>query len=143
VWKLISMNFTLVERLPTPEEYNDLRRSVGWPTFEKPSIIKALQSSLFVVLVSDTNRGIIGMARVIGDGAIYFHVQDVIVHPEVQRIVIGQMLMDAVMKYIDAHCVAGSNVGLMCSVGRENFYTRYGFIARPTDKYGAGMIQVK
>mgnify|MGYP006868561234 FL=1 len=30
---------------------------------------------------------------------------------------------------------------LMCAKGREEFYTKHGFIARPTSELGPGMIQ--
>ena len=30
---------------------------------------------------------------------------------------------------------------LMCAKGREKFYQKHGFIARPTDDLGPGMIQ--
>jgi len=29
----------------------------------------------------------------------------------------------------------------MCAKGREKFYQKHGFIARPTDELGPGMIQ--
>jgi hypothetical protein len=31
--------------------------------------------------------------------------------------------------------------GLMCAKGREQFYEKHGFIARPTSALGPGMIQ--
>ena len=30
---------------------------------------------------------------------------------------------------------------LMCAKGREQFYSRHGFLARPTEHLGPGMIQ--
>ena len=137
------MSFRLSERNPTPEEYNELRESVGWPTFDHKTISKALINNLRAFVAHDSAGNVVGMARVIGDGAIYFHVQDVIVRKDFQGLGIGELLMNAVMDFIDAHSTAGTNVGLMCSIGRENFYKKYGFISRPNEKFGAGMIQIK
>ena len=137
------MYFQLTRRSPTQKEYNELRQSVGWQTFDDDIVLKALNNTLLALLVHDEQGQIVGMARVIGDGAIYFHVQDVIVRQGFQRLGVGALLMNAVMDFIDGQSTKGTNVGLMCSVGRENFYRKYGFIARPNESFGAGMIQVR
>jgi ribosomal protein S18 acetylase RimI-like enzyme len=135
------MSMTIEHRLPTPDEYLSLRKSVGWPLFPIGTVEKGLEGSLFgVVIIS--NGDIIGMGRIVGDNAIYFHIQDVVIHPDFQRSGVGKLLMTELMKYIDSHAGANANVGLMCSKGREKFYERFGFIVRPNEKHGAGMIQV-
>jgi hypothetical protein len=65
------MNCQIVEKLPAPEEYNQLRQSVGWGIYECDVILQALPNSLYCVCaVSDGE--IIGMARTIGDGGIAY-----------------------------------------------------------------------
>ena len=83
----------------------------------------------------------IGMARVIGDAGLVFYVQDVIVLPEYQHQGIGTQLMDAVMKFIRSHAHHNTIIGLMAARDKEPFYEKYGFIARPTENFGAGMTQ--
>jgi ribosomal protein S18 acetylase RimI-like enzyme len=135
------MSYTIEYRLPDVDEYLSLRNSVGWPLFD-PEVVRAgLTKSLFGVCIRDGCK-IIGAGRILGDGAIYFHIQDVIVDPAYQRSGIGKMLMNALMQYIGEHAGANANIGLMCSKGREKFYEGFGFTARPADKYGAGMIKV-
>jgi ribosomal protein S18 acetylase RimI-like enzyme len=79
------------------------------------------------------------MARVIGDGGLTYYIQDVIVLPACQRQGLGTRLMDAVMAYLCANAHPGSVIGLMAAHGKEPFYQKYGFVARPTERLGCGM----
>ena len=137
------MDYTLIKRLPRPAEFNALRASVEWPTFSIDRVEKALEGSLFGVVVEDVNGEAIAMGRVLGDGAIYFHIQDVIVHPSGQGRGLGKMVMDALMVYVDSVSVKNTNIGLMCSKGREGFYRSFGFLDRPAERFGAGMIMIR
>lgn len=49
--------------------------------------------------------------------------------------------MTELMEHITRTYPAGSLVGLMSAKGKEEFYKRFGFIERPNESYGAGMIQ--
>jgi GNAT superfamily N-acetyltransferase len=82
------------------------------------------------------------MGRIAGDNAIYLHILDVIVHPAHQRKGIGTLIMSALMEYVDTVASKNTNIGLMCSKGREEFYKGFGFITRPDEKFGAGMITI-
>jgi GNAT superfamily N-acetyltransferase len=129
-------------QIPTANEYNELRRLAEWPTFDEELVNQALSNSLFSVVVHDENGVIIGMNRILGDNAIYLHVQDVIVKPEYQRNGIGKLIMDELLAYIENTGVKNTNVGLMCSKGREAFYKDFGFQERPNEKFGAEMIRL-
>ena len=131
--------YVLVERNPTLEEYQRLRRAVGWEDVETKAIEVGLQNSLFSVCVVLENE-VIGCGRVIGDGGIYFYIQDIIVLPEFQGKRIGRRIMDAVMEYLEAHARNGAFVGLMAARGVSKFYERYGFKERPSD--APGMFRV-
>lgn len=137
------MQIEIVERLPSPEEYNRLRAEVGWGVYELAVIERALPRSLYGVCAYEgaTPGGatIAGMARIIGDGGLVYSIQDVIVKPEYQGQGIGTALMDRVMAYIRAHASHNSIIGLMSARGKERFYERYGFVARPTERLGSGM----
>jgi hypothetical protein len=50
--------------------------------------------------------------------------------------------MNALMGYVNTVASKNTNVGLMCSKGREEFYKGFGFITRPDEKFGAGMIKI-
>ena len=129
--------------LPSIEEYNMLRRLAEWPVLDRQLVEVGLSNSLFSVVVRDNADVILGMGRVIGDGAIYLHIQDVIVRPEYQRRGIGKMIMEELMTFVNGTGGNYTNIGLMCSKGREPFYKNFGFIERPSGKFGAGMIMVR
>jgi GNAT superfamily N-acetyltransferase len=132
------MDFRLVEELPPAGEYNRLRAAVGWGTHALPVVTRALSHSLYGVCAF-VDGALVGMARVIGDGGLVFYIQDVVVLPDYQGQGIGAGLMEAVMQYIQAHACRNSVIGLMSAKGKEDFYRRYGFTARPNERLGSGM----
>ena len=128
----------LAEECPTPEEYLQLRRLVGWGLPDPSAIAPSLRNSHYCVCARAQGK-IVGMARIIGDGGMVFYIQDVIVEPSYQGRGIGKRLMDRVMGYVRRHAVEHTIVGLMAAKGKEEFYEHYGFMRRPNEKFGAGM----
>jgi ribosomal protein S18 acetylase RimI-like enzyme len=126
------------DQQPTAAEYNALRCKVGWGSIELNTSQNSLNSSLFNTTVRLDGQ-LIGMARVVGDGFMYFYIQDVIVEPAHQSRGIGQMLMARVEAYLANTCQAGATVGLLAAKGKEPFYRRYGFIERDGETLGKGM----
>jgi len=112
----MSEGYVLVERSPTLEEYQRLCRAVGWEEggIEPNRIEIGLANSLFSVCVILENK-VIGCGRIIGDGGIYFYIQDIIVSPEFQRKGIGRRIMNALMEYLAAHAPDGAFIGLMAA----------------------------
>lgn len=137
------MELKIFHRTPTVKEYNELRQLVEWPTFDPLLAKEGLSNSIFAVVILNENDLVLGMGRIIGDKAIYLHIQDVIVRPQFQGKGIGKLIMNELLKYIDKLGGSNTNIGLMSSVGREDFYKSFGFIPRPSDKFGAGMIKIK
>ncbi len=125
----------LVERVPTLEEYQKLRKAIGWWDVDTKATGIGLQNSLFSVCVIFENE-VIGCGRVIGDNGIYFYIQDVIVLPDFQRNGIGKCIMDAIMDYLKAHAHSGAFIGLMAAKGASRFYEGYGFTERSNDSPG-------
>lgn len=127
--------FRLVERVPTLEEYQKLRKGVGWWDVDNKATEIGLHNSLFSVCVIFENE-VVGCGRVIGDSGIYFYIQDVIVLPDFQGKGVGKRIMDAIMNYLKAHAQPGAFVGLMAAKGVSKFYERYGFTERSNDSPG-------
>jgi len=126
-------------RLPTVSEYKKLRGLVGcWETVET-AIDVALKNSLFSVVAVEHDT-VIGFGRVIGDGGLYFYIQDLIIHPDYQAKGLGKSLMKELMGYIMSSATSGSFVGLMAAKGLEKYYDRLGFKARDED--APGMYQI-
>ena len=134
------MSYELINKRPTAKEMITLRESVGWGIPDTECLQKGLDNSLHgVCAVAD--GAVIGTARVVGDGFTVFYIQDVIVNPEYQRMGVGLAMMKAIMNYICGNACNGAIVGLMAAKGKEKFYEKFGFWMRPTEKFGAGMMQ--
>jgi len=127
-----------LEAKPSPEEYNYLRKSVGWQEYVLGEIQKGLDNTLYCIVVKDNSKAV-AMGRVIGDGKLVFYIQDVIVIPEYQKKGIGKNIMVMIMKYIESNSINNSIIGLMSAIGKEEFYKQFGFIQRPNEKMGCGM----
>jgi len=128
----------LLDELPAVADYERLRQSVGWGAHEPLVAKEALPRSLYGACAY-RNGELVGMVRVIGDGGLAYYIQDLVVLPEMQGQGIGTALMNRVMAYLAEHAGPGVVVGLMAAAGKESFYARYGFLARPAGRYGAGM----
>ncbi len=112
---------------PTPEAYNDLRlrSKIGGP---KPlaKARQALQNSLYVVSVYD-GESLIGLGRIIGDGAVSFAVTDVMVAEEYQRQGIGHMIMQHLDAWFAKHTDITSYIMLIANKPADRLYRKYGF----------------
>jgi ribosomal protein S18 acetylase RimI-like enzyme len=133
-------SYITTDQPPTAVEYIALRGKVGWDSVELSTAQNSLNSSLFNTTVRLDGQ-LIGMARVVGDGFMYFYIQDVIVDPDYQGLGIGHMLMARVEAYLASACTTGATVGLLAAKGKEPFYRRYGFIERDGVELGKGMCR--
>ncbi len=129
-----------IESNITPEEYNQLRNSVGWDSKDRNIILNALENSIIIKKVSFENKTI-GMARAIGDG-LYYLIVDVVVHSDYQKKGIGKLLIESLVKDIEDHTIVGQkcSINLISMKGKEKFYEKCGFRTIPFDYTGYGMI---
>lgn len=130
----------VIKRAATVDEFIEMRQSTGWGYPERKLISIGLKNTLFSICL-EKNKRIIGYGRVIGDGAFTLYIQDIIIKPEYQRMGLGMKVMTEIMKYINIQYSKNTMIGLMSAKGKENFYKKFGFIERPNEEYGAGMIQ--
>ena len=141
-----------IENGITPEEYNELRNSVGWDSKNKNIIENAIKNSVFAKKVIFLlpwytyiqkviyNNKIVGMARVIGDG-LYYLIVDVVVHSDYQKKGIGKLLIESIVKDIEERTEIGQkcSINLISMKGKEEFYKKCGFRTIPFDYTGYGM----
>src|SRR5436305_14156466 len=121
--------YVVVERTPTVEEYNRVRHAAGLSSKDEAAARSGLANTLFGVCV--VHEGLmVGIGRVIGDGGLFYDIVDVTVVAEHQKKGVGKLIMDALMRYVDANARPSSLVCLMANKGVATFYERYGFKAR-------------
>ncbi|WP_232700980.1 GNAT family N-acetyltransferase [Halobacterium wangiae] len=128
------MSYEVREELPTPERFVELREAADMAPRSREGVERGLPNSVYGVTVVDTDTDeVVGMARVVGDGATVFHVCDMAVHPDHQRRGLGSRMMDAIMGYVDEHAPENAYVNLMADV--DGFYEQWGFEeTRPVSK---------
>lgn len=135
------MQIIYKEHVPTPEEFNNLTEAVDWGTRENKIIEEALKNTLYSLCVYDENK-LIGYGRIIGDKTIFLYIQDIMVIPEYQGKKIGTGIMNKLIEKINEYKKVNPKIRtyLGATKGKENFYEKFGFISRPNEDLGAGMI---
>ena len=121
------------------DEFINLRKNGPFVSYTKEDVDLALKNTLYRVSIYNENE-IVGMARVVGDGRIAFFIKDVVVNEKYKGMKIGKELMKNVFNYIERNASMNAYIGLMAVKGTEGFYEKLGFIQRPNEDYGAGMI---
>ena len=117
----------LLHTSPTIDEYIYLCSSVGWENFMNFDVAEtSIRNSVFSVIVKENNN-IIGMGRVVGDGAVYLYVQDIVVHPAHQGKGIGEDIMSALLTYLQKNAPDKAFIGLFASKVNEAFYEKNDF----------------
>ena len=129
----------LEHRSPTILEYKKLRASVGWWDVDEGAAETALTNSLFAVVAVEKGN-LVGFGRIVGDGGLYFYIQDLIIHPEFQEKGFGKQVMDELMSFVRANAKSGAFIGLMAAKGLESYYESFGFKVR--DEGAPGMYQI-
>ena len=131
----------LRENTLTVDDYLKLRARVGWKKLSRTQAEKALKNSLLVVGAYLADQPI-GMGRLVGDGSVICYVQDLVIPPQAQGYGVGSVILSHLMRYADSLREPGTELmlDLMCAKGRESFYEAHGFLSRPTEKLGPGMI---
>lgn len=125
---------------PSANEFVTLRQLVGWGTLNESLAQASLECSLFTVSAY-LNQELIAMGRVVGDGYMYFYIQDVIVHPKYQGLGLGEGIMEHIESYLASNCRPGATTGLFAAQGKEGFYRKYDYMERCGDILGKGMCK--
>jgi ribosomal protein S18 acetylase RimI-like enzyme len=131
---MISMaqSYQVINRYPTYEEYVSLCKAVGWElNFSVAE--KAIRHSLYAAVMID-GENVIGMARIVGDGAMYFYIQDFVIHPDHQRNGAGKLLMEKLFSYLKEHAPSPAFIGLFSTEAGSGLYEQFGF--QPRDLQG-------
>jgi ribosomal protein S18 acetylase RimI-like enzyme len=129
------MSYTVCERTPTVQEYNEVRLAAGLSVKHELAATQGLAHTLYAVCIVH-DEAVVGIGRVIGDGGLFFDLVDIAVDRRHQGRGVGKLLMTALMTYIDANAPPSSLICLMANRGVAPFYEKYGFKARDPDMPG-------
>ncbi len=85
----------------------------------------ALTNSVYGV-VALCGEEVVGMGRIVSDGAIYYYIQDIAVHPDYQHNGIGKGILYRIFSFLERHAPQRAFIGLFAAEGTVPFYERFG-----------------
>ena len=117
-----------------------LYASVGWTSYtDHPQMLERAFQGSREVLGAYAEERLIGLIRIVGDGASIVYIQDLLVHPDFQGKGIGSVLLREVMRrnaHVYQKCLVTDN-----SEKSIAFYQKNGFILH--EQFGCrGLIKV-
>jgi GNAT superfamily N-acetyltransferase len=115
------------ERLPTVAEYVALRTAVGWRVPDHGACERALAGSQVAVVAINDGR-VVGHGRLVGDGAFYRFVVDLMVDPSQHHHGIGRSII-AALETAAARDAAVGAVSLVADRDMVPFYELQGYVA--------------
>jgi len=122
----------LIETPPCAEDFCRLRQVAGLSPRPYEAVLRALPASLFGVHIV-VNDDVVGMGRVVGDGAINFDIVDIAVDPAHQGKGYGRAIMESIMQYLAGAASKGCYITLMADV--PELYLKFGFkLTRPASE---------
>ncbi len=122
------VQYELVDNQLTAKDFMRLKVATGFMDRPLAQAEKALRNGLFNVSAVCDGK-VVGMGRLVGDGAMYWYLQEIIVLPEYQGKGIGKSIVSRLLEYIKNTAISGTGieVGLTAVKGKEPFYEKFGF----------------
>ena len=127
------VQYELVDNVLSAEDFVRLKVATGFIDRPLQQVEKALKNGLFNVPAVCDGK-VIGMGRLVGDGAMYWYLQEIIVLPEYQGKGIGKSIVNRLIEHIKSEAEPGTKIeiGLTAVKGKEPFYEKFGFSVCPT-----------
>jgi len=124
---------------PTLSGYRKLYMSTGWapPSSISDEVLQmAIDNSLYWISAYE-DETLVGIGRIVSDGALYAFVCDMIVEPSYQKQGIGTSILRLLKEKCKEHSFR--RVWLFAATGKSRFYLNNGFEIRPDDAPGMQM----
>lgn len=124
----------LVNNILQAEDFVRLRIQAGLVEIPVEHARKALQNGLMNVSAIYDGE-LVGMGRLVGDGAMYWYLQEIIILPQFQRKGIGTMIVNHLVDYARENSTTGkfTTIGGVSAKGKEPFYEKMGFEIIPNE----------
>lgn len=116
----------------TEDEFLEMVESVGWKTYSKEQVKKALENTMYMVKATIDGK-LAGIGRVVGDYSIVCILSDICVKPEFQGQGIGLKITSELKRLIENNVVDGEKmqIEITPTAGNEAFYKKAGFKYNP------------
>lgn len=127
----------------TTVEFLEMVEAVGWKTYTKDQIEKALNNTMYMVKAT-VDEKLAGIGRVVGDNSIVCMLTDICVKPEFQGQGIGLKITSELKRLIEENVSEGEKmqIELTPTAGNEAFYEKAGFKYKP-DKITGMYLWIK
>ena len=127
----------------TTDEFLEVVESVGWKTYSKEQVKKALNNTMYMVKATVDDK-LAGIGRVVRDNSIVCILTDICVKPEFQGQGIGLKITLELKKLIEQNVADGEKmqIELTPTAGNEAFYEKAGFKYKP-DKITGMYLWIK
>lgn len=126
------------------EEFLEVIEAVGWKTYSKEQVEKALQNTMYMVKAIVDGK-LAGIGRVVGDYSIVCMLSDICVKPEFQGMGIGLKITTELKRLIEENVAEGEKmqIELTPTSGNEGFYEKAGFKYKPDKITGMYLWVIK
>lgn len=124
-------------------EFLEMVKSVGWKTYSKLQVEKALKNTMYMVKATVDGK-LAGIGRFVGDYSIVCILTDICVKPEFQGHGIGLKITTELKRLIENNIAEGEKmqIELTPTAGNETFYEKAGFKYNP-DKITGMYLWIK
>ena len=116
------------ENILSPQDFVKLRVATGFADIPIEHAERALTGGLINISAMYDGQ-LVGMGRMVGDGAMYWYLQEIIVLPEYQKKGIGTKIVNYLVDYAVRNSSTGkfTTIGGVSAKGKEDFYRKLGF----------------
>lgn len=127
----------------TTDEFLEMVESVGWKTYSKEQVEKALNNTMYMIKATVDDK-LAGIGRVVGDNSIVCILTDICVKPEFQGQGIGLKITSELKRLVEENVATGEKmqIELTPTAGNEAFYEKAGFKYKP-DKITGMYLWIK
>ena len=124
-------NIILEEKIVV-DEFLEIIESVGFKTYSKEQVEKALANTMYMVKAIVDDK-VVGIGRVVGDYSIVCCLSDICVRPDYQGKGIGLLIVNKLREMIENGVKPGEKmqIELTPTAGNEGFYQKAGFKYKP------------
>ncbi|EEF4509739.1 GNAT family N-acetyltransferase [Salmonella enterica] len=129
--------YTLVYAVSPADDFCRLRNISGLTPRPLEAVKRALPRSCYGVYIEYSGL-VVGMGRIVGDGAINFEIVDIAVDPEYQAKGLGRKIMEALMSWIEKQDPLGAYITLIADV--PELYEKFGFKTVRPESEGMALI---